>query len=194
MVKKICLQCRRPQFDSWVRKIPWRRGRHPFQYSWAFLVAQLVKNPPAMQETWVWSQGWEETLEKGMATHSSILAWVRKSWTPYTGSQRVGHDWATFTFTLVEFNELAWVLIGSHRTGINPQICLTPQLVLRDQASSLAPDWIPLLQRPRIPASFMAQQQPFNTFHQEHKKWLYTWTSPKGQYQNQIDYLLCSWR
>ena len=39
------------------------------------LVAQLVKNPPAMQETWVQSLGWEDTLEKGMATHSSILAW-----------------------------------------------------------------------------------------------------------------------
>ena len=45
-----------------------------FQYSWASLVAQLVKNPPAMQETWVWSLGWEKSLEKGKATHSSILA------------------------------------------------------------------------------------------------------------------------
>ena len=39
------------------------------------LLAQVVKNLPAMQETWVWSLGWEDTLEKGMATHSSILAW-----------------------------------------------------------------------------------------------------------------------
>jgi len=43
-------------------------------------VAQLVKNPPAMQETWVRSLGWEDPLEKGTATHSSILAW-RISWT-----------------------------------------------------------------------------------------------------------------
>ena len=42
---------------------------------WASLVAQLVKNPPAMWETWVWSLGWEDPLEKGKATHSSILAW-----------------------------------------------------------------------------------------------------------------------
>ena len=42
---------------------------------WASLVAQKVKNPPAMWETWVWSMGWEDPLEKGMATHSSILAW-----------------------------------------------------------------------------------------------------------------------
>ena len=42
----------------------------------ASLLAQLVKNPPAMEETWVRSLGWEDTLEKGMATHSSILAWI----------------------------------------------------------------------------------------------------------------------
>ena len=42
---------------------------------WASLVAQLVKNPPAMQETRVQSLGWEDPLEKEMATHSSILAW-----------------------------------------------------------------------------------------------------------------------
>ena len=42
---------------------------------WASLVAQLVKNPPAMKETWVQSLGWEDPLEKGKATLSSILAW-----------------------------------------------------------------------------------------------------------------------
>ena len=47
---------------------------YPLQYSWAFLVAQLVKNPSTMWETWVWSLGWEDPLEKGKATHSSILA------------------------------------------------------------------------------------------------------------------------
>ena len=48
---------------------------YSLQYSWASLVAQSVKNPPAMQETWVWSLGWEDHLEEGMATHSIILAW-----------------------------------------------------------------------------------------------------------------------
>ena len=47
----------------------------PLQYFWASLVAQLVKNPPAMWETWVRSLGWEDPLEKGMATHSSVQAW-----------------------------------------------------------------------------------------------------------------------
>ena len=42
---------------------------------WAFIVAQMVKNLPAMQETWVRFLGWEDPLEKGKATHSSILAW-----------------------------------------------------------------------------------------------------------------------
>ena len=48
---------------------------YPLQYSWAFLVAQLVKNPPAMRETWVRLLVWEDPLEKGNATHSSFLAW-----------------------------------------------------------------------------------------------------------------------
>ena len=48
---------------------------HPLQYSWASLVAQLVKNLPAMWKTGVRSLGWEDLLEKGKATHSSILAW-----------------------------------------------------------------------------------------------------------------------
>ena len=48
---------------------------YPLQYSWACLVAQLVKNLPAMRETWVWALGWNDPLEKGEAAHSSILAW-----------------------------------------------------------------------------------------------------------------------
>jgi len=48
---------------------------YPLHYSWASLVAQLVKNLPTMQETWVGDLGWEEPLEKGKTTHSSILAW-----------------------------------------------------------------------------------------------------------------------
>ena len=48
---------------------------YPLQHSWVSLVTQLVKNPPAMWETWVRSLGWEDPLEKGKATHSSILAW-----------------------------------------------------------------------------------------------------------------------
>ena len=69
---------------------------YPLQFSWASLVAQMVKNLLAMWESWIRSLGWEDPLEEGMATHSSILAWrnpmdrgawqatvhgVAKSWT-----------------------------------------------------------------------------------------------------------------
>ena len=64
----------------------------PLQYSWASLVAQLVKNLPVMLEIWVQSLGWEDPPEKGKATHSNIVAW-RIPWTVYfMGSQRVRHD------------------------------------------------------------------------------------------------------
>ena len=53
---------------------------YALQYSWAFLGAQHVKTPPPMQEAWVQSLAWEDTVEKGKATHSSILAW-RRLWT-----------------------------------------------------------------------------------------------------------------
>ena len=67
---------------------------------WASLVAQLVKNPPAMQETCVQSLGWKDSLEKEMASHSSILAW-KIPWTEGPGglqsmeSQRAGHSLPT---------------------------------------------------------------------------------------------------
>ena len=66
---------------------------------WASLIAQLVKNPPAMQETSVRSLVWEDPLEKGKATHSSILAWSIPRTIQSLGSQRVRQDWVTFTFT-----------------------------------------------------------------------------------------------
>ena len=75
---------------------------------WA--VAQSVRILPAMRETRVQSLGWEDTPEKGMATHSIILAW-RIPWTEEpgglqsTGSQRVRHDWVTNTFTFFSFHE-----------------------------------------------------------------------------------------
>ena len=64
---------------------------------WASLLAQVVKNPPVMWETWVQSLGWEDRLEKGTATHSSILVW-RIPWTEEPGRlqsmglQTVGHS------------------------------------------------------------------------------------------------------
>ena len=76
----------------------------PLQYSQAFQVAQMIKNPPAMWDTWVRSLGQEDPLEEGMATYSSILAW-RIPWTEEAGGlqsiglQRVGHDWSDLACT-----------------------------------------------------------------------------------------------
>ena len=70
---------------------------YSLQYSWVSLVAETVKNLPAKQETWVQSPGWEDPLEEGMATHSSILAW-RIPWTEEPGGlqsmrlQRIRHN------------------------------------------------------------------------------------------------------
>ena len=78
---------------------------YALQYSWVSLVAQLLKNLPAMQETWVQSLCWEDPLEKGKATHSSILAW-RITWTIH-GLKRVGPGWATFTLVLLRLLALS---------------------------------------------------------------------------------------
>ena len=77
---------------------------HVIVYIRASLVAQLIKNLPAVQETWVRSLGWEDPLEKEIANHFSTLAW-RIPWTEEPGRlqsmrlQRVGHHWATNTCT-----------------------------------------------------------------------------------------------
>ena len=98
-----------------IVKCTWKSWPLKFEAS---LVAQMVKNPPAVWETWVWSLGWGDPLEKGMATHSSILAW-RIPWTQEPGkvqsmgSQRVRHDWTTNTFTF-KF-EKCWC---GDRTGV----------------------------------------------------------------------------
>ena len=59
----------------WSGSSPGEGNGNPLQYSWASLVAQLVKNPPAVRETWVQSMGREDPLEEGMAAHASILGW-----------------------------------------------------------------------------------------------------------------------
>ena len=87
------------------RSLPWPLCLRQYPQSlpaWGFPVAQMVKNMPAMQETGVQSLGWEDPLEKGMATHSNILAW-RILWTEEPGElqsmglQRIRHNWVTNT-------------------------------------------------------------------------------------------------
>ena len=83
----------------------------------AALIAQLVKHLPAMQETRVQTMGWKHPLEKGMATHSSILAWTvpmdRRAWWATVHGIRVGHDLATklllyiYTYIYIYFRFLS---------------------------------------------------------------------------------------
>ena len=85
------------------------RGDHFSGFSGLPQIGSVIKNLPAVQETWVWSLGQEDPLEKGVATHFSNLAWSIP-WTEEPGgvqsmgSQRVGHDWATFTHTPAELS------------------------------------------------------------------------------------------
>ena len=75
---------------SGLRRSPGEGNDNLLQYSWVSLVVQMIKNPPAMQEIWVPSLGQEDSLEEGMASHSSILAW-RIPWTEEPGGlQSVG--------------------------------------------------------------------------------------------------------
>ena len=83
---------------------------------WASLIAQLAKNLCAIQETWIWSLGWVDLLEKGKATHSSILAW-RIPWTIWLmESQRVGYDWATLATSCEELTYWKRLMLGGVRS------------------------------------------------------------------------------
>ena len=116
---------------------------NPLQYSWASLVTQMVKNPPAVWETWDQSRGWEDPLEEGMGTYSSILAWiipmdkgtwqatvhgVTKSQTPLSDFTFTFHFHALEKEMATHSSVLAWRIpgmgepgglpsMGSHRVG-----------------------------------------------------------------------------
>ena len=111
-------QAMAPHSNNLAWKIPWTEepGRLQFVgslrvgHDWAAsLVAQTVKNLPAVPDTHIRSLDWEDPLEKGVATHSSIVSW-RIPWTvepgelQSVGSQRVGDNWATKTFTYCTLN------------------------------------------------------------------------------------------
>ena len=112
-------KCMRPELIRWIFK------------KQAFPVAQRLKRLPAMRETWVQSLGWEDPLEKEMATHSSILAW-RILWTEElgglqsTGLQRVGHNWATSLHFSNEgaslLAQLVKICLQCGKPGFNPWV------------------------------------------------------------------------
>ena len=97
-----------------------------------FTTETPVKNPTAMWETWVWSLGWEDPLEKGKATHSCILVWKIPWIMQSMGSQRVGHDWATFSshlgspwFLLLEHY---WCIKITYKTNLQPQALVSAKI------------------------------------------------------------------
>ena len=96
-----------------------REGRgYPLQYSWASLVAQLVKYPPAMWEIWVRSLGWENPLEKEKAFPLQYSGLGNAMDCIVHRSQRVGHDWAIFTFTFTDLIGSVW------REAIRRELCI----------------------------------------------------------------------
>ena len=105
---------------SWLFSCPhWLTTVVGLGWTWASLVAQPVKNPPAMQEPWAQSLDRENLLEEEMVTHSSILAqtipWTEEpGGLQSMGSQRVKHDWATNTFTLGWTKDQGWAQEGNH--------------------------------------------------------------------------------
>ena len=80
VVKNVAAMQEDPGSISGSRRSPGEGIGYPLQFSWASLVAQMVKNMPAVQEIWVQSLGWEDPLEEGMTTYSSILALDRGPW------------------------------------------------------------------------------------------------------------------
>ena len=111
---------------------------------WVSLVTEMVKNPPAMRETWVRSLGREDSPEEGMATHSSILAW-RIPWTEEPGGlqsmgwKRVGHDWATKHSTVVSCHLVICELIRQVPALPSPQ-----QMTRGEASAGWSPTWISL--------------------------------------------------
>ena len=94
----------------------------------ASLVSQKVKNPPAMQETWIRSLGWEDLLEELLATHSSILAWripctEEPAGLQSMGSQRIGHVWVTkHIHTLLQLGlSFLDLVLGVAMPGLDPK-------------------------------------------------------------------------
>ena len=106
-------------YSLWNKLLSWQKfffffflmtTVHTYPLIWASLVAQMVKNLPAMQDAWVQSLGQEDLLEKEMASHSRILTWrIPQTEEPgglqSVGSQTVGHEWTNFTsLLLIQFS------------------------------------------------------------------------------------------
>ena len=126
-------------------RFPGERIGDPLQCSWASLVAQLVKNPPAMREIWVRPLGWEDPLEKGKATHSSILAW-RIPWTVHglaesDTTERLSPSLSTLT-VLNPWASHSPGLTQPHWSLISRLLCRTLCFTLTSQYCSALRDFL----------------------------------------------------
>ena len=120
------------------------------QYSWASLMAQLVKNPPAVRETWVWSLGWEDPLEKGKATYSSILAWRIPRTVQSMRSQR---DYRVWLSNCKESNTTEQLSLSFHQPTGRPHHRTSSPLLC--EAFNQVPTYLPprVNQRRQLPAA-----------------------------------------
>ena len=154
--------------------------------SWDSLVAQRLKHLPAMGETRVWSLGQKDPGEgNGDPLQYSCLQnpwWEELGRLHSTGSQRVRHNWMT-SFSLFTFHHRG--LECKSRKSETPGETGKSGLRVQTEAGQRQ---IEICQENALVIG--------NTLFQQHKRWLYTWTSPDGQHRNQIDYILCSrrWR
>ena len=105
---------------------------YKYKTSQSFPDGSVVNNPPAVWETWVWSLGWEDSLEEEMATHSSILSWrIPQTEEPgrlqSTGSQRGRHNWSNYTHTHTQDFPPAWISTWFLEVGMRAAgVCLEP--------------------------------------------------------------------
>ena len=165
-------------------------------------MAQKVKNLPAKQEICVWSLGQEYPLEKGMATHSSILAWIIQ-WTEVPGrlqsmgSQRVGHQWVTKHSTEVQINVfLSWeVLIQfsavaqSCPNPCDPMNRSTPGLPVHHQLPEFTQThvhWVSDVMQPSHPLSSPSPPAPNPCQHQD----LFQWASSSHEVAKGLEFQL----
>ena len=148
------------------------------------LVAQRLKHLPAMGETRVWSLGQKDPGEgNGDPLQYSCLQnpwWEELGRLHSTGSQRVRHNWMT-SFSLFTFHHRG--LECKSRKSETPGETGKSGLRVQTEAGQRQ---IEICQENALVIG--------NTLFQQHKRWLYTWTSPDGQHRNQIDYILCSRR
>ena len=104
-----------PSSISGSGRSPGEGRSYPLQYSWTSLVAETVKNSPAMQETQVWSLGWEDPLEEGMVTHSIILPW------------RIPMDrgaWRATVHGVAESDTTEWLNTAQHEYFVYMKLCI----------------------------------------------------------------------